>query len=1299
MAVYQFSALADGQAVAFDPSADRLNFDQSAIAAADLGVVAEGAHTRITVLAGPHAGKDILLLDTTPFQLATSNVSFANGSLLLFGDNSTASNDAAGNNLLGASGRDQIAGFAGNDTMSGRGGDDLLLGGAGNDVFNMSMGSASSYGNDVIDGGTGVDTVDFGANARSAVTVDLAAGTMSGGGDAGAGSATLASIEDAVGGAFADRVSGNSAANFLYGAGGDDTLSGAAGNDRLEGAAGNDSYVFAVAPGTANADTVVGFVSGSDKIVLDAAAHANLGASGNFAAGDARFAAGAGFTSGRDASDRVVYDTATGNLYYDADGSGAGGAQLIATLQGAPSLIATDIAGEGASGPQPILGTAGDDSLAGTAGNDTIDGLAGHDRIDGGAGDDSLYGGSGFDTFVIAPGGNDYGHDYIDGGADLDRLWFPSAQSGVVVDLRAGTLSGGGAGGAGSATLVSIERASGTPFGDYLTAGDGFSADLAGGGGNDTLIGGNGNDLLSGDYDATWPAADDLIEGGGGNDTLWADGGADTLRGGAGNDQFFLSPLSGEESSGDDSIDGGEGSDTITFYDFVASGVVLDLSAGTMTGGDRFVGGSRQTVVNVENFHGSSHGSHDRITGSNAANDLSGGYGNDTLDGAAGNDMLTGGEGADRFVFAQPPGTGSADLVADFVSGTDKIVVDPATHANLGAAGWFAASDGRFFAAAGAASGHDVNDRVVYDSSTGQLYYDADGSGAGAAQLIATLQGAPGLAASDIFAGSEAPNEPAGYNVHTVLDNGASDNRVDIVFLGDGYTAEEITTDYLSHVNGVIASMFDDSLLSQPFGRYESFFNIHVIDVVSNESGIDRPGDARDTALGAGIGSNGFLSIDWELAGRVLNDALWGTGLEAEMRFVPVNDPSAGGMAGSFAAFSAGGFYTNELALHEVGHQFADLSDHYLTTSAPYTGPEPRRQDLTIDPTGAKWSHWLGYDQPGIGVIGVYEGAGYASGIYRPSLDSKMRSLGTPYDAVGREQFILNFYELVDPLDAHLNNAQTLRNVDELWVDAIDPNIIRVDWTINGTTYVNAGERISLRALGLSDGEFTVSARAYDPTDWVRLANRSSLEQSVEWTVINDDAATSGNDWLTGTAGNDSLNGLAGDDTIQGFAGHDRLFGGRGNDSVIGGAGNDTLQGNAGNDRLLGRDGNDWLRGGAGRDTLSGGAGTDRFIFAETAGSANADRISDFVSGTDRLLFENDVLAGLGPAGHWAVDDGRFWAAPGASGGHDGNDRVIYNTSTGSLYYDADGSGAGAAQLIATLLDHPAIAATDIVVI
>ncbi len=145
-----------------------------------------------------------------------------------------------------------------------------------------------------------------------------------------------------------------------------------------------------------------------------------------------------------------------------------------------------------------------------------------------------------------------------------------------------------------------------------------------------------------------------------------------------------------------------------------------------------------------------------------------------------------------------------------------------------------------------------------------------------------------------------------------------------------------------------------------------------------------------------------------------------------------------------------------------------------------------------------------------------------------------------------------------------------------------------------------------------------------------------------------------GNDRLEGESGNDYLQGGDGNDTLFGGVGTDRLFGGNGDDIIFcgdgadlvfggdgndkafggdgsdtldGGAGNDTLDGGNGNDSLRGGDGadrlsggagNDTLRGGAGADTLTGGSGADQFQFEPAAG---ADVVTDFVPGTDRLMF------------------------------------------------------------------------------
>jgi Ca2+-binding RTX toxin-like protein len=139
MAVYNFSALADGQAISFNPATDLLNFDQTLISAADIRAVAEGTGVRIFL-----GDKDILLQNTTPQQLATSNVMFANGSALLFGDNSAGTaNDNFANTLTGTSGNDLLQGFGGADTMNG---------GLGNDTYIVSTG-------DVVSDSGGVDTI------------------------------------------------------------------------------------------------------------------------------------------------------------------------------------------------------------------------------------------------------------------------------------------------------------------------------------------------------------------------------------------------------------------------------------------------------------------------------------------------------------------------------------------------------------------------------------------------------------------------------------------------------------------------------------------------------------------------------------------------------------------------------------------------------------------------------------------------------------------------------------------------------------------------------------------------------------------------------------------------------------------------------------------------------------------------------------------------------------------------------------------------------------------------------------
>jgi Ca2+-binding RTX toxin-like protein len=131
------------------------------------------------------------------------------------------------------------------------------------------------------------------------------------------------------------------------------------------------------------------------------------------------------------------------------------------------------------------------------------------------------------------------------------------------------------------------------------------------------------------------------------------------------------------------------------------------------------------------------------LTGNELGQVLVGNAGANVLDGGNGNDLLQGLGGADTFQFSTALGAGNVDTILDFAAG-DKIALDDAVFTAVGAPG--ALNPNAFFAGAAA---HDADDRIIYNSATGQLYYDADGNGAGAQVLFATLSGLPVLAAGD----------------------------------------------------------------------------------------------------------------------------------------------------------------------------------------------------------------------------------------------------------------------------------------------------------------------------------------------------------------------------------------------------------------------------------------------------------------------------------------------------------------------------------------------------------------------
>jgi len=1361
VAVFQFSALSDGQSLVFDPNTDVLNFDPTPnafpIAAADLRITAAGANTRIDVGGGSFAGKDVTLLNVSPFQLATTNITFFDGRLL-FGDNSTALNDDAANVLAGTAGKDLLQGFGGADTMNGGAGDDtyivgtgdvlsdsagfdtvvtdvswtlgagfeklqmtgtgnisatgnndanIAIGNAGNNYFNMRAGNdviqagagndwidmsafgTASYGDDVIDGGAGTDTVNFAISAgqQSAVNVDLTAGTLRGGGVGGAGSATVTSIEHVIGAGFDDSIRGAAAAETLEGREGNDMLSGMGGNDTLIGGTGQDRFVFAAAPGAADADLVTDFVSGTDKLTFDISVFTELGAAGNFAAGDMRFAAGAGITSGQDASDRIVYNTTTGQLFYDADGSGTGAALLVATLQGAPALSATDVVVQQAT---PFQGTAGNDTLTGTEGSDSIVGLAGNDGINGLGGDDTLDGGAGTDGIF---GGA--GNDLLIGGDDWDYLQADDGNDTVI-------------GGAGDDAIE-------------------------GGGGDDSLVGGDGNDVFDLEFSGVGAGAD-TMEGGLGNDAFLVTPG-DVVDGGLGNDAYILDGVT----PADFVITDAGGTDTISVYASVSwtlgpgienLGVYVNFGDDFGVRGTLEVGNELNNVIDVSRADGGD------------------------LDGRGGNDTLIGGGFPDVYHFTVAPGVANADLITRFDSNVDTIALDKTVYSSLGASGRFVAGDERFFAGAGATSGHDASDRVVYNTTTGELFYDADGSGASTAQLIATLQGAPVLAATDIAAidpggpnfvfGSKFGDRLFGTDGNDLIDARGGDDTIrpfggnDTVLAGSG---DDLIVLYAG------SGTYGDHQLDGGDG-----LDLLSFEVVQSAIKVDLAAGTLTGGAAGGSGSATLTSIEEIFAGDFADrlDASGTTGPH-KLSGEGGNDTLSGGNGSDTLIGGAG-------------------NDTFIFSAAPGASSADLMQDFV---SGADKIRLDGRAMTDLGVSGDF--------VWNDGRFFMANGATGGHDADDRVVYNATTGELFYDADGNgagsaqlIATLQAFRFLDATDI-AVDNGSVPAGQTITGTagndslTGSQGNDTISglagadtLNGLGGNDTYIVTAGDVLTDTGGI-----DTVVSDVSWTLGADfenltmtgtaGISVTGNNGANlaiGNAGNNYFNLRAGDDTIQAGAGNDWIdmsaFGtaSYGNDLIDGGAGIDTINfaisagqqsgisadlsigsvhgggvGGAGSARvtgiehligagfddrltgaaaaetLEGREGNDTLSGMGGNDTLAGGTGADSFVFAATPDAGNVDLLTDFVSGTDKAAFDNAVFTALGADGNFTAGDARFAAGAGFTSGQDASDRIVYNTTTGQLCYDADGSGAGAAQLVATFQGAPAIAATDITVI
>lgn len=515
--------------------------------------------------------------------------------------------------------------------------------------------------------------------------------------------------------AASDTITGSAADDLLTGAGGNDvliglqgtdtlignagadTMSGGAGADAMSGGAGDDTYVYD------GADTLVeAFDAGIDTVMssVSCALQANF---------ENLFLTGEAFINGTGNSlDNVLRGNAGDNILDGGLGLDTVDYSLatFGITVNLASALAQSIDGQGLDrlvAIEDVIGSNLDDTLHGTDGANVLQGGLGSDRMEGGAGNDTYHVDVVTDT-VIDTAGIDIVHSSItytlDGTLENLRLLGSATINGTGNALNNVIYAGAGNnvinGGAGADEV------------SYADAASGVTVNLA----IAQATGGSGTDTLLGIEHLTGSRFDDRLDGNLVNNWFQGGGGNDTLNGGAGIDRVS--------------------------YATATSRVSVSLA---VTGAQATGGGGIDTLVNIENLWGTNHD--DTLNGNATANTLIGFNGHDVLYGDAGDDslygdggsdLLLGGLGSDKFIFRT--GLNSHDTINDFeVAGGDRIVLDDAIFSKLGRAGM--AVDSAFLRVGAAAA--DADDYLVYDASSGGLYYDADGSGAGAQVLFATL--------------------------------------------------------------------------------------------------------------------------------------------------------------------------------------------------------------------------------------------------------------------------------------------------------------------------------------------------------------------------------------------------------------------------------------------------------------------------------------------------------------------------------------------------------------------------------
>jgi len=1178
------------------------------------------------------------------------NINIENLDASLFAGGISLTGNELANTITGGIGADILDGGAFGEPLVA----DKLIGGKGNDTYNVDLVSSGAGSKtvirlkDTVVEATGIDSGDDTINLRGYIAYDT-------NGDEITKYTTLTLATNLENLNAIDTVytrlnlTGNAASNHITGNAADNTLLGLAGNDKLEGDYGND-----ILNGGAGIDTLIGG-EGDDTYYI------NLAMVGGVAALEDTITETDGENDTLNLTGTLKLTDATKlvlSLESDTALEGIDHIDASATTTTLVDLIGNDSYNKltGNAAANNLSGGEGDDTLNGNAGNDSLIGGAGNDSLDGGLGNDTLKGGAGDDLYIV-----NAITDVVDeeGNADSND----TIQAAINIDLS-------------SPNYADIEHVilTGT---SALNAKGSDSAD-------NQLIGNSGANKLEG------LAGDDHLDGGAGNDTLDGGAGDDFMVGGSGNDVYIVDSLSDyvseEETGGIDTVNLSS-EFTAARYELGEYLENIDASA--------FVNTDALDLAGVDAFE---------LVGNELANRITGSAMNDILDGGQISelafDTLVGGDGDDTYmvdIVGKGRGSNAAILLKDTViesaginSGTEDTIIlrrtiteDPegteitrystitigTNIEHLDASG---TGDTKLNFIGNTASNHiigndtantldggigadtlaggDGDDTYSVDSLN-DVITEEDNQGTDLVLIkIATANGSYSLtdhvenatllnkvaftlngnAWDNYLTGNAAANILNGGDGNDTLDGGTGTDTMDGGEGDDTYYIDRLT-------DVIIDSGGNDTVIVKLTSGTYTLADDSVIENIAlyGTATLHAQGNIEANLIQGNSAANKLegMGEDDELYGHAGNDTLdGGTG----------NDYMYGGLG-------------NDLYIVDSANDRVDEEDYLYEETSGY-GTKGGIDTIRLANTFGEASFALDYTF----YVENLDASLLGNGMTLTGNDLANTITGTAYDDTldGGD-----FFE--SPADKLIGGKGNDTYTVDLMVSGRGSKaIIKIQDTITELSGIDSGaDTVILRGSIHDDIDGNPLSKASTITLATNLENLDA--QFTGTTMLN----------LTGNTVNNSVTGNAAANTILGLAGDDILNGKGGNDSLDGGIGNDMLQGEDGDDILIGN---------AGNDTLTGGTGDDIFVFNSALNQlTNFDTITDFGDGEDVLRLSKSIFKKL--ASGVSTDN----IANGSTAA-DANDYLIYDASTGYLYYDADGSGIGSATRFAILENKPA---------